>query len=145
MLNKSITLCDMNHHLDGVLIITPFQIAHCVIKVCVCGSSDSRSFVEAFDYYSLQDIDSSAKKSIKIPSNQTEKVIHSSSCHEEFNRYVDAHRMSTPNGAAKLMDDATCYDKFESDVRYDVPIMYVFDNYSIITVYVSRYEFIILP
>jgi len=59
MLNKSITLCDMNHHLDGVLIITPFQIAHCVIKVCVCGSSDSRSFVEAFDYYSLQDIDSS--------------------------------------------------------------------------------------
>jgi len=53
-----------SHVLEGMFIITTFQMSEDIIKLRVCGSYNPRDFLEAFECYSLWDINTSARKAI---------------------------------------------------------------------------------
>merc|ERR1740124_1441101 len=49
------------HSLEGLFIITTFQMSEDVIKLRVCGSYNKKNFLKAFDYYSLWDVTDEAR------------------------------------------------------------------------------------
>jgi len=53
-----------SHVLEGMFIITTFQMSEDIIKLRVCGSYNPRDFLEAFECYSLWDINTRARKAI---------------------------------------------------------------------------------
>lgn len=65
-------ISDVSNELEGLYIITTFQMSEDVIKLRVCGSLSPLDFLKAFDSYSLWDIDSTAKtkiSSLPVPPN----------------------------------------------------------------------------
>jgi len=52
------------HSLEGLFIITTFQMSEDVIKLRVCGSYNKKNFLKAFDYYSLWDVTDEARAAI---------------------------------------------------------------------------------
>ena len=60
--NKAVGVNDMTHELDGVFIITTFQMSSTVLRLRVCGSYNADDFVKAFDYYCLWGITPHARK-----------------------------------------------------------------------------------
>lgn len=63
--NKSITVRDVYHSMEGVFIITTFQMSGSILRLRVCGSYDALDFEKAFDYYSLWYVSSHARKLLK--------------------------------------------------------------------------------
>jgi len=59
-----LNILEKKHTLNGIYVITTFQMSSFVIKLRVCGSRDAESFVKAFEYYSLWDISSSAMNAL---------------------------------------------------------------------------------
>lgn len=64
------------HSLEGLFIMTSFQMSEDVLKLRVCGSRNVRNFLEAFDYYSLWDVTVEARRKIL-------KLAHNNPIHEE--------------------------------------------------------------
>ena len=60
--NKSFALKEVYHKLEGVFIITSFQMSSTILKLRVCGSRTAEDFLTAFDYYSLWEITSAAER-----------------------------------------------------------------------------------
>lgn len=60
--DKSLTLKDVYHKLEGVFIITSFQMSSSILKLRVCGSRTAEDFLTAFDYYSLWEITPPAER-----------------------------------------------------------------------------------
>lgn len=60
--NKAVGVDDMTHELDGVFIITTFQMSSTILRLRVCGSYNAADFVKAFDYYSLWGITPYARR-----------------------------------------------------------------------------------
>jgi len=52
------------HKLEGLFIITTFQMSEDVIRLRVCGSYNKKNFLKAFDYYSLWDVTEDARDAI---------------------------------------------------------------------------------
>lgn len=65
---------DFRHCLEGAYIITQFQMSNDIIKLRVCGSKTAKSFIDAFEYYSLWGIASSALKMLKKEQRKERKV-----------------------------------------------------------------------
>jgi len=66
-------ISEVSNTLEGLYIITTFQMSEDVIKLRVCGSLAPLDFLNAFDSYSLWDIDTTATKkifSLPIPSKK---------------------------------------------------------------------------
>jgi len=57
--------------LEGLFIITTFQMSEDVIKLRLCGSYDPKNFLKAFDYYSLWHVTLEARNSIKKYTKET--------------------------------------------------------------------------
>ena len=56
---------DVRHCLEGAYIITQFQMSNDIIKLRLCGSKTANAFMDAFEYYSLWGITSSAQKMLQ--------------------------------------------------------------------------------
>jgi len=50
------------HELEGVFIITTFQMSDDILRLRVCGSKKARDFKKAFEYYTLWPLSNNAKK-----------------------------------------------------------------------------------
>jgi len=57
-------IADYSHSIDGLFIITTFQMSEDVLKLRVCGSYNPPDFLKAFNCYSLWDVSSEAKRAI---------------------------------------------------------------------------------
>mmetsp|Transcript_22784 Transcript_22784/g.26235 ORF Transcript_22784/g.26235 Transcript_22784/m.26235 type:complete len:674 (-) Transcript_22784:82-2103(-) len=64
------------HCLEGVFIITTFQMSEDIIKLRVCGSFNPQNFIEAFEYYSLWDITDNAKEQVNRLVNENNVTNH---------------------------------------------------------------------
>ncbi len=51
---------DVKHVLEGVFIITTFQMSDDIIRLRVCGSPSAKDFMAAFEYYSLWELGTNA-------------------------------------------------------------------------------------
>ena len=60
--NKSIGVEDKYYQLTGVFVITTFQMSSAILRLRLCGSYQAKDFLKAFEYYSLWNISSHAKK-----------------------------------------------------------------------------------
>lgn len=50
------------YSLEGVFIITAFEMSSAILRLRICGSYNAQDFLKALDYYALWDISSHAKK-----------------------------------------------------------------------------------
>jgi len=67
-------LAPYSHSIDGLFIITTFQMSEDILKLRVCGSYNPSDFVKAFECYSLWNITSEAKRAINsLPSSMEEE------------------------------------------------------------------------
>ena len=62
--------------LDGVYVITSFQMSNDVLRLRVCGSTEAVNFEKAFDYYSLWGMNKRAKKLLKKAINSSEQKVY---------------------------------------------------------------------
>mmetsp|Transcript_12605 Transcript_12605/g.15998 ORF Transcript_12605/g.15998 Transcript_12605/m.15998 type:complete len:302 (+) Transcript_12605:3-908(+) len=60
-LNRTISVHDKYHSMEGVFIITTFQMSSSILRLRICGSYDALDFEKAFDYYSLWDVSQHAR------------------------------------------------------------------------------------
>ena len=51
--------------LEGLFVMTTFQMSEDVIRLRLCGSHDAKNFLKAFEYYSLWDVTKEAKREIQ--------------------------------------------------------------------------------
>lgn len=76
-------IADYSHSIDGLFIITTFQMSEDVLKLRVCGSYNPPDFLKAFDCYSLWDVSADAKSAISsLAPNKTATA--------RFDRFSDA-------------------------------------------------------
>ncbi len=73
------------YSLEGVYLITVFQMSNDVLRLRVCGSKTAEDFMTAFDYYSLFDLTPGAKKLLKKHSANDNKKMHAMKQYEEIN------------------------------------------------------------
>jgi len=67
-------LAPYSHSIDGLFIITTFQMSEDILKLRMCGSYNPSDFVKAFECYSLWNITSEAKRAINsLPSSMEEE------------------------------------------------------------------------
>lgn len=67
-------ISDVSHTLEGMFIITTFQMSEDIIKLRLCGSYDPQNFLKAFDCYSLWDVSREARKKImSLPAHKAEE------------------------------------------------------------------------
>jgi len=59
--------------LEGLFIMTTFQMSEDIIKLRVCGSADERNFMKAFDYYSLWHVTLEARRDINLLARRREE------------------------------------------------------------------------
>jgi len=57
-------ISNVSHALEGMFIITTFQMSEDIIKLRACGSFNPRDFLAAFDCYSLWDLSDAARRAI---------------------------------------------------------------------------------
>jgi hypothetical protein len=75
--------------LDGVYVITSFQMSNDVLRLRVCGSKEAVNFEKAFDYYSLWGLNKRAKKLLKKAINSSkQKVYARTSLRTSNNQYA---------------------------------------------------------
>ena len=70
---ENIVTSDVKHKLQGAYVITSFQMSNDVIRLRVCGSKNAADFVKAFEYYSLWEITSSAKRLLQKEAKQMKR------------------------------------------------------------------------
>ena len=73
--NDQVQLDEENVELDGVYVITSFQMSNDVLRLRVCGSKEAVNFEKAFDYYSLWGMNKRAKKLLKKAINSSKHKI----------------------------------------------------------------------
>jgi len=73
---------DISHSMEGMFIITTFQMSEDIIKLRICGSYDPQDFLKAFDCYSLWDVSQAARKAImSLPKHRVKA--HKYNCFED--------------------------------------------------------------
>lgn len=63
--DDGIRVSNTTHKLEGVFMITIFQMSNDISKLRVCGSANAEDFLNAVDYYSLWDLTAGARKLLK--------------------------------------------------------------------------------
>jgi len=64
-INGKVGISSKKNSMEGLFIMTTFQMSEDVLKLRLCGSFKVENFLRAFEYYSLWDITSEAKREIK--------------------------------------------------------------------------------
>ena len=61
-------LDEMNeiYRIDGVYMITSFEMSEAILRLRICGSKTATDFMSALDCYSLWDLDNSAERLLKM-------------------------------------------------------------------------------
>jgi len=104
--DSNVKVSDVKHSLNGVFIITSFQMSDDIIRLRVCGSDTSKNFLRAMEYYSLWGLNSSARKALDNDSKKKKKKnCHGKELREELNNYY--YRM----------------DSFRETLHYDHSLM----------------------
>jgi hypothetical protein len=76
--DRSIGIDETDHILEGVFVITTFQMSSAILRLRVCGSYSADDFMKAFKYYSLWTLSGQAKARLQKYQKQqnAKKGIH---------------------------------------------------------------------
>ena len=88
--NEEIHVCDNKYVLEGVFIITSFQMSDFIFRLRVCGAPNARDFLNAFDYYSLWGLTSNAARTLERETylEKTDRVNSDDNSTEDATKYV---------------------------------------------------------
>ena len=63
--NEEIHVCDNKYVLEGVFIITSFQMSDFIFRLRVCGAPNAKDFLNALEYYSLWGLSANAARTLE--------------------------------------------------------------------------------
>lgn len=89
-IDKDIIVSDFRNVLEGIFIITSFQMSDTIFRLRICGSPTARNFLDAFEYYSLWGLSENARKLLdKTASKNKKKDSFLFSQQDGSNHYYD--------------------------------------------------------